>query len=134
VGAKRPSSHYAVTHIFARIRLLRLGAGTGGVVARRPRRRGQPRAHRRRIESLGKAEKRELISRLTALLLHFLKWTQQPALRGNSSPLSIANARDEIADLLADNPSLKAQLDEIVATAYRYARRKAAAEMDMPDE
>ncbi len=134
VGAKRPSSHYAVTLIFARIRLLRLGAGTGGVDARRPRGEVDLALIAEEIESLGKAEKRELISRLTALLLHFLKWTQQPALRGNSSPLSIANARDEIADLLADTPSLKAQLDEIVSTAYRYARRKAAAEMDMPDE
>src|SRR5271167_3180979 len=71
------------------------------------------------IESMGKTEKRELVSRLTVLLLHLLKWARQPALRGASWRLSIANARDEIADLLADNPSLKAQLGEIVASAYR---------------
>jgi hypothetical protein len=50
------------------------------------------------IESLGKTEKRELVSRLTVLLLHLLKWESQPAGRGNSWRLSIANARDEIAD------------------------------------
>ncbi len=57
------------------------------------------------IESMGKTEKRELVSRLTVLLLHLLKWERRPAGRGNSWRLSIANARDEIADLLDDNPS-----------------------------
>ena len=64
------------------------------------------------IESMGKTEKRELVSRLTVLLLHLLKWRYQPAGRGNSWRLSIANARDEISDLLDDNPSLKSALDE----------------------
>jgi hypothetical protein len=87
------------------------------------------------IESMGKTEKRELVSRLTVLLLHLLKWTHQPGLRGNSLRLSIANARDEIADLIADNPSLKAQLDALVASDYRYARRAAAAaETNMAEE
>ena len=86
------------------------------------------------IESLGKTEKRELVSRLTVLLLHLLKWRHQPAGRGNSWRLSIANARDEIADLIADNPSLKAVLDEVMASAYRYARRKAAIETEMGEE
>jgi hypothetical protein len=86
------------------------------------------------IESMGKTEKRELVSRLTVLLLHLLKWQLQPAGRGNSWRLSIANARDEIADLLADNPSLKSVLDEVIASAYRYARRKAAIETDMAEE
>ena len=86
------------------------------------------------IESLGKTEKRELVKRLTVPLQHLLKWRYQPALRGNSWRLSIANSRDEIADLIADNPSLRAQLAEVTASAYRYARRKAAAETDLPEE
>ncbi len=86
------------------------------------------------IESMGKTEKRELVSRLTVLLLHLLKWRHQPAGRGNSWRLSIANARDEIADLIADNPSLKAVLDEVMTSAYRYARRKAAIETEMGEE
>ena len=36
------------------------------------------------IESMGKSEKRELVSRLTILLLHLLKWQFQPGLRGDS--------------------------------------------------
>lgn len=86
------------------------------------------------IESMGKTEKRELVSRLTVLLLHLLKWERQPQGRENSWRLSIANARDEIADLLGDNPSLTAVIDEVTASAYRYARRKAAIETDMGEE
>jgi hypothetical protein len=86
------------------------------------------------IESMGKTEKRELVSRLTVLLLHLLKWESQPAGRGNSWRLSIANARDEIADLLDDNPSLKPFIDDVMASAYRYARRKAALETDISED
>jgi Domain of unknown function DUF29 len=86
------------------------------------------------IESMGKTEKRELVSRLTVLLLHLLKWRFQPKGRGKSWRLSIANARDEIADLIADNPSLKAMLDDVTAQAYRYARRKAAIETSFGED
>lgn len=85
------------------------------------------------IESMGRSEKRELVSRLTVLLLHLLKWRYQPALRGNSWRLSIANARDQLADHLADNPSLKSRLDEAVTSAYRYARRSASVETGLPE-
>jgi hypothetical protein len=86
------------------------------------------------IESMGKTEKRELVSRLTVLLLHLLKWERQPAGRGNTWRLSIANARDEIRDLLDDNPSLKPVIDDVMTSAYRYARRKAAIETDMSED
>jgi hypothetical protein len=85
------------------------------------------------IESLGKAEKRELVSRMTDLLLHLLKWAHQPTRRGNSWRLAIANARDETIDVLTSNPSLKAQLDAPMAKAYRYARRRAVIETDLPE-
>jgi hypothetical protein len=86
------------------------------------------------IESMGKTEKRELVSRLTVLLLHLLKWEHQPAGRGNSWRLCIENARDEIADLLDDNPSLKAVIDDVMTSAYRYGRRKAAIETEMAED
>ncbi|MBY6242771.1 DUF29 domain-containing protein [Methylosinus sp. Sm6] len=86
------------------------------------------------IESMGRTEKRELVSRLTVLLLHLLKWRHQPVGRGNSRRLSIANSRDEIVDHLADNPSLKSLLDPALASAYRYARRKAAVETNLAEE
>ncbi len=85
------------------------------------------------IESMGRGEKRELVSRLTVLLLHLLKWRFQPERRGVSWELSMANARDDLTDHLADNPSLKPLLPEAMATAYRRARRNAALETDLPE-
>ena len=86
------------------------------------------------IESMGKAEKREFVGCLTVLMLHLLKWRYQPSGRGNSWKPSIADARDEIADLLEDSPSLKTNLDSAMASAYRDARRKAAIETDVGEE
>jgi len=83
---------------------------------------------------MGKTEKRELVSRLTVLLRHLLKWRFQPAGRGNSWRLSIANSRDEVVDHLGDNPSLKALLADAIVSAYRYARRKASVETNLAQE
>jgi hypothetical protein len=70
------------------------------------------------IESIGRGEKRELVNRLTVLLLHLLKWRFQPALRGNSWRLSIEGQRRKLERHLADNPSLKAKLDGAITDAY----------------
>jgi Domain of unknown function DUF29 len=86
------------------------------------------------IESMGKAEKRELISRLAVLLLHLLKWRYQPALRGNSWRLSVKEQRLKIADHIDDNPSLNAMRDEAIAAAYRYACVDAERETGLADE
>ena len=86
------------------------------------------------IESMGKTEKRELVSRLTVLLLHLLKWRHQPSHRGKSWRLSIANARDDITDHLEDNPSLNAMLENAMEHAYRTARRKAAIETEFDED
>ncbi len=83
------------------------------------------------IESMGKTEKRELVSRLTVLLLHLLKWQFQPVRRGTSWRLSIANTRDQLAEHLDDNPSLKSQIDMAMTSAYKYARRDAARETSL---
>lgn len=85
------------------------------------------------IESMGRTEKRELVSRLRVLLLHLLKWQHQADRSGNSWRLSIANGRDEIDDHLADNPSLKATLSASITQAYRYARRDAAGETGLAE-
>jgi hypothetical protein len=85
------------------------------------------------IESMGKSEKRELISRLTVLLLHLLKWEFQPMRRGASWRLSIANTRDALTDHLADNPSLRSVMEASVETAYRRARRDATLETGLSE-
>ncbi len=84
------------------------------------------------IESMGKTEKRELVSRLSVLLLHLLKWQCQPERRGASWEATITVQRDDLADHLRDNPSLKAKLDEAVTDAYRKAAILAAGETSLP--
>lgn len=86
------------------------------------------------IESMGKSERRALISQLARLLMHLLKWEYQPERRSRSWRLTIQDAQVKASRLLADNPSLKATLPELMASAYDDARRAAAIETDMePD-
>jgi len=86
------------------------------------------------IESMGKTEKRELVSRLTVLLLHLLKWRFQPGLRGASWRNSVRVQRIALAAHLRDNPSLKATLAEAIADAYRIARIEGETETGLSEE
>ena len=70
------------------------------------------------IETMGRSERRELENRLTVLLVHLLKWRYQANRRGRSWQLTIKEQRLEVQDVLADNPSLKSQLDTLFAAAY----------------
>jgi len=83
------------------------------------------------IDSMGRTEKRELISRLAVLLLHLLKWRYQPTNRGASWEASIRVQRNRLADHLDDNPSLKPILPQALAAAYRDAALEAVAETGM---
>ena len=85
------------------------------------------------IATLGRSERRELVSRLSVLLMHLLKWRFQPERRGTSWRMSIANMRDRLSDHLADNPSLKSKLPEAMQSGYRYARRDAVVETGLPE-
>ena len=73
------------------------------------------------IESLGRSEKRELVSRLEILLIHLLKWQFQPKKRTKSWHSTIDEQRRRIVEHLKDNPSLKAKLRVAVETAYIFA-------------
>jgi hypothetical protein len=86
------------------------------------------------IESMGRSEKRQLVSRLTVLMLHLLKWQFQPALRGASWKATITVQRDDLSDHLQDNPSLKTKLDEAIANAYRKAAIMAVGETGLPQK
>jgi len=84
------------------------------------------------IESMGKTEKRELISRLTVLLLHLLKWRFQPGKRAASWEASVKVQRNRLIDHLDDNPSLRPLAPAALATAYRDAVIEAVAETGLP--
>lgn len=73
------------------------------------------------IESLGKQQKQELRNRLGILIGHLLKWEYQPELRGKSWKATIREQRDEIIDILLENPSLKPYLDQAIQKGFRQA-------------
>ncbi len=85
------------------------------------------------IESMGRVEKRELVNRLTILLMHLLKWQFQPGFRSASGSSSIREQRIRLRSHLQDNPSLKAKLDEAYAEAYELAVIGAARETGLPE-
>ena len=82
---------------------------------------------------MGRGEKRELVNRLTILLLHLLKWHFQPGFRSPSWNSSIREQRIRLRSHLRDNPSLKSQLDEAFAEAYELAVIGAARETGLPE-
>ena len=86
------------------------------------------------IESMGKTEKRELVSRLTVLLLHLLKWQFQPSLRGKSWRNTIRVQRIRLVSHMRDNPSLKGVLDEAMVESYRVARLEAETETGLAEQ
>ncbi len=66
------------------------------------------------IESLGKQQKQELRNRLGILIGHLLKWHYQPNRRGKSWEITIELQREEIIELLQENPSMKPYLEEAI--------------------
>ena len=85
------------------------------------------------VESMGKSQKKELISRLTVLLMHLLKWNYQTERRSRSWELTIKAQRIQIRRHISENPSLKAMLLNAVDQAYEIATISAAAETGLPE-
>ena len=73
------------------------------------------------LEDMGKSLKRELESRLKVLFAHLLKWQYQPSHQGHIWQYTIEEQRNELADHLADNPSLQSKLPEAIERGYRNA-------------
>jgi predicted DNA-binding ribbon-helix-helix protein len=85
------------------------------------------------IESLGREQFNKLVSALRVTMMHMLKWDHQASARSRSWVLSIEEQRLEIADVLADNPSLKPRIGDAIARAYRRARLEAAKETGLDE-
>jgi Domain of unknown function DUF29 len=84
------------------------------------------------IESLGRSDRRELRSRLTVLLMHLLKWRQQPGDRSAGWLGTIREQRRQIELVLDDSPSLHPFVAAVLARAYGDARVDAAEETGLP--
>ncbi len=87
------------------------------------------------IESVGRAEKRELASRVAVLIAHLLKWQMQPEYRSRSWLRTIQHQRDRLDRLLRKMPSLKSCLNERewVADAFEDAVERASRETGRDD-
>lgn len=82
------------------------------------------------IESIARAETRELVSRLEALFAQLLRWHKQPVLRSRHFELLIEQMRLRVEDHLAESPSLLSRMNEVIPRSYRYAVYEVARETD----
>lgn len=80
------------------------------------------------IRSLGQSEKSKLDGILRVLVMHMLKWDQQPEFRTPSWVYSIREQRRRYDDLIRDNPGLKSRRDAALRRIFPIARDWAAAE------
>ena len=84
------------------------------------------------IESMGHSQGDAVRSFLRNILMHLLKWKNQPERHCVSWELTIDNGRDEIRWRLKKNPSLKPQILLLVEDAYPQARKNASRETGLP--
>ena len=84
------------------------------------------------IQALGRQEYRELVSRLSVLIGHLLKWEYQPETRSRSWFLTIREQRRAIRRHLQQNPSLAARLHEAKADGYESGVDLALRETNLP--
>ena len=88
------------------------------------------------VRDLSKRERDSLLSSLRLIIHHLLKWDYQPQLRSRSWLVTVQRERSNVADYLADSPSLKKYMtDEYLGKIYKKAKLDAIAEtgLDMPD-
>jgi hypothetical protein len=83
------------------------------------------------LESMGRSDKRKLVSRLAVLLTHLLKWQYQPQRRTNSWKYTIEEQRIKVCEVLDESPSLNHELERNVLQAYKRAVLIAAKETMM---
>jgi hypothetical protein len=77
------------------------------------------------LETMGRSERWELMSRLAMLLAHLLKWVYQPYRRSRRWRATIKIQREDIRALLEESPSLKPELEQKLSDAYRRAKIEA---------
>lgn len=84
------------------------------------------------LAGVGRSEYAKLWSALRVLLMHMLKWDQQPEFRSPSWVFSIREQRRRYTRLLRQSPGLAARRDEALQDAYESARDWAANETGLP--
>lgn len=83
------------------------------------------------IESLGKSQRAALRSQLRRILRHQFKLEASPAIEPRRGwEESIRDARVEIEDILRDSPSLRREIEPILAEQTPVAAKLAAADLE----
>lgn len=79
------------------------------------------------IETLGRSERRELVSRIGTIIEHLLKLSFSPAEAPRRGWIeTVGRARIEIEDVLGESPSLRPELPTLVARQMPKTTRLAA--------
>ncbi len=77
------------------------------------------------IESMGQAQRRELASRIAAILLHLMKLQASPAAEPRAGWRdTVLEQRDELTRLLFAAPSLRGKVSAVIAAELPAARRR----------
>ena len=84
------------------------------------------------LSDMARRDRREVKSRLTLLLTHWLKWDYQPEKRSGSWRATIAAQRSELSDF-AESGVLRHHAESILADAYANAVEQSALETNLPD-
>ena len=83
------------------------------------------------IESLGRSDRHEIENRIGTIIEHLLKLQSSPATMPRPGwRATIVRQRATVMDRLADSPSLRPQVAEIVVHQTRSARRVVALELE----
>ncbi|HEU5115066.1 MAG TPA: DUF29 domain-containing protein [Isosphaeraceae bacterium] len=84
------------------------------------------------LTDMARRDRREVLSRLTVLIAHRLKWEHQPEKRSTSWQATIAEQRRELEELL-ESGTLRKFAQKILEKAYRNAVEQATIETTLPD-
>ena len=85
------------------------------------------------IEILARSDRRDIHNRLAVICTHLLKWVYQRGLRSRSWRRSVIEARDQIANLVEEGPSLASYPASRLAKAYANGHHIAELETGLAD-
>ncbi len=85
------------------------------------------------VQDVARRERKELLSRLSLVFHHLLKWDRQPERRSASWARTIREQRLQVIELLDESPSLRTELAGLLDRAFRQGRVAALNEAGLPD-
>ena len=83
------------------------------------------------LADMAKRDRRETFSRLVALMHHLLKWERQPEKRSGSWRATIIEQRQEMQQIV-ESGTLRNHARSVLPKAYAAARKRAAADTELP--